>query len=432
MRNKNAYILVLIGISHYSLWMEKQKEKVYDSPAVNKDYSDQDPITLLEKSKIINSTFLIIHGASYIGSIITQLLIAYKAKVIVVDKCKNPVKIAHLLNSDRLEFFSLGKKIDTDIIDNIIINENPDFVIYTPDESFVSEFDNSGLSYVNALREFASLINVVTDNMFSVNPECDNKEESIKKFLLVSSFLAGPRIKIAPAEKFDIHADNLPEESRMFPYTKLGWFYNTCETYIRQAFANNFDKLSIVRPFNIYGKGDFSGAPNHVPISKYVKRVIKGKDIAIDKDSVLYLSYVEDLAFICTKLILGVGTEYCGTFDACTEDPQTENLFCEIIVKHLCNAKNTPPSGTKVILEDHIENNNEIVACPKKGEYYKNESKKLFTLLKFTPSDTIANLIMCSEYYKLAFNLVLPTQKIESQPNAVTIANSNEKNNNQQ
>ena len=120
-----------------------------------------------ELDKIKNSKIIIIGGAGYIGSMVSQLFVAYEAKkVIVIDNLsaeKSIRRIQPLLGKDNFEQFQYNLEKDFEKVEELVDNEEPDIILYLASNIGRLQLTQEPDLYLREMKKFQSVLNVTKE-----------------------------------------------------------------------------------------------------------------------------------------------------------------------------------------------------------------------------------------------------------------------------
>jgi len=232
---------------------------------------------------------LVTGGAGFIGSHLTELLVARGAKVTV------PVRV-----NTKLDFLEgVRDKISTiqaDLTDRAATDK-----VMKGQEIVLNLASAKGGGILNSIKHQASLFR---DNMTPFLNTLDSaRAAGMERFLVVSSACVYPKETSHPTPEQEGFKD-APEPSN----AGYGWS-KRMEEYLGLAYQGEFGmKIAIARPFNAYGpRDDFFAATSHV-IPGLIKRVIAGENPLVvwgsgnQTRSFLYVTdFARGLLDVCEK-----------------------------------------------------------------------------------------------------------------------------------
>ena len=220
-------------------------------------------------------TALITGGAGFIGSHIVDKLLENNYQVIVVDNLSSGC-VENLPNSNNLKLYKLN--IEKDDIEQVFINENPNFVIHLAAQTSVNYSISN--AYFDAEMNIMSSIKLLEI--------C--KKFNVEKFITASSAAVYGNPKYLPID------ENHPTE----PMSQYGLSKLTMEKYIELSKV----PYIIFRFSNAYGPRQKSSKESGV-IAIFDKAMKENSPINIygDGEQIRDFIYVEDIAQACIKVL---------------------------------------------------------------------------------------------------------------------------------
>lgn len=240
---------------------------------------------------INNSTFVIFGGAGYIGSHVSQLLMAKGAKkIIVIDNLggEKTTKRFEVLKAQNIECVQLDLDKDFDSIEEIVMQESDiDYVLYLAFsiEPYLSVLDPQ--SICTEINRFTKTLNMIS------------AIDSVKKFVYASS-----------ADVYgEIYTDiELNENMKCNPLTPYAAMMHSCEN-IANSFTGTIGLPTLgLRFFNIYGPDQKTIAkPNEQEydlnnVAVWIKDAFNGNPLTLDctATDIISMCHIYD----CTELII--------------------------------------------------------------------------------------------------------------------------------
>src|SRR3989344_2284646 len=202
---------------------------------------------------------LITGGAGFIGSHLTELLVARGAQVTVPIRVKTKLDFLEGVR-DKISI------IPADLTDPVATDK-----IMQGQEIVFNLAAAKGGGILNSIKHQASLFR---DNMAPFLNTLDSaRTAGVELFLVVSSACVYPKETSHPTPEEEGFKD-APEPSN----AGYGWS-KRMEEYLGRAYEEEFGmKIAIARPFNAYGpRDDFFASTSHV-IPGLIKRVLSGEN----------------------------------------------------------------------------------------------------------------------------------------------------------
>lgn len=257
---------------------------------------------------------LVTGGAGFIGSHVVEMLVDLGAMVTV------PVRDT----SDRSYLASVQERIEV-VSGDLADRKNVDGCV-KGNEVVLHLAAAKGGGIAHSMSHHGSLFR---DNMLSfINLLDAAKQESVSRFLVVSSACVYPRDLAIPIREEDGFKD-LPEPTN----AGYGWS-KRMEEYMALAYADEFGmNIGIVRPFNAYGpRDDFFRATNHV-IPGLITRLFSGENPVVvwgtGRQTRSFL-YVTD--FARGVLMAAARTDVTGPLNLCSDEETTIGDLASLII----------------------------------------------------------------------------------------------------
>jgi len=232
---------------------------------------------------------LITGGAGFIGSHLTELLVARGAQVTVPIRVKTKLDFLEGVR-DKISI------IPADLTDPVATDK-----IMQGQEIVFNLAAAKGGGILNSIKHQASLFR---DNMAPFLNTLDSaRTAGVERFLVVSSACVYPKETSHPTPEEEGFKD-APEPSN----AGYGWS-KRMEEYLGRAYEEEFGmKIAIARPFNAYGpRDDFFASTSHV-IPGLIKRVLSGENPLVvwgsgsQTRSFLYVTdFAQGLLDVCEK-----------------------------------------------------------------------------------------------------------------------------------
>jgi nucleoside-diphosphate-sugar epimerase len=226
---------------------------------------------------------LVTGGLGFIGSNLVKKLISLGSKAVIVDDLSKG-NASFLINEikDRKNILFVKRDLTKEMIKDIIKDENIEIVFHLAAKI-------GGIKYFHIYPA-----TILRDNtLITINVFESIRDNSVEKIIYFSSSMVYERSSVFPLSE-DLLTKIPP------PITSYG-FSKLVGEYIAKAYNEEYGiKYVIVRPFNVYGPGEFPGEEPglaHV-IPDLVKKAIEGQyplEIFGTGDQTRSFTYISDL-----------------------------------------------------------------------------------------------------------------------------------------
>lgn len=273
--------------------------------------------TLNEMQEIENLNLMIIGGAGYIGSFVSQLLVPHQIKkLICIDDFSeddgNIRRIYSLLNKDNFDNYKLNITNSDDIkqLEDIVENEEIDVILYLANNKSSYSLTQEPTLISEELKKFTICLELA--------------KTWCRKFVFASSKFVNPPLN----------------KKVNFPIDLKGVLDKSCEL-LAQSYSQLYDlEVVCLRYFDLFGpdqryklKVGEDESELH-PIPKIIMSILRDKDIELPTKNIMYdLCYIEDCAVATVKgIINGKNGEVYDITDDFVIDL---NMLVQIILKFI-------------------------------------------------------------------------------------------------